>query len=529
MINGLKNQEDNMMMMELEQRFNCQRIEFNQEQIESQNIQKKNETYNFVPQIQNEIIGILNNQFYLVKKIGSGSSGSVYLSYTLNFEKNLKNFFAVKIMKVKDPKGNFLNNCEVNFLEKMNHKNILKVYGHGSGTLKTCSGSCHQVYYIIMDYLNHGSFLTQIEGNRGFGEDLGRLIFAQLLDGLEAIHNSNIVHRDIKLENIMLSGDDYTLKYVDFGFATEKSLGYLYNYLGTPNYAAPELHLKKPYLGVYEDIFSLGVTLFIIVTGYLPFILPLPNDSLYHYIAIGDYNNFWRKRNIKVSSSFMELFNNLVAFDPTQRPSISEIRQSKWMQEIKFELMPSLKQEYIKREDIFNQKLRNQKQRMNCNIINNNKENKINKNVDEILNEMKEKKKVEFMNDIKMKLFNMNTEKEKNFNQINKDSLNDSTKEDNNNNNISNNSLQGFITIKNNFLNMKPLMILLKQFFKKYSYNETKKDLDKLKMEISNGEADIALYFEKMNKYIKISFYIENGNKEDLISFKKIMKKFNPK
>jgi serine/threonine protein kinase len=55
-----------------------------------------------------------------------------------------------------------------------------------------------------MDYLNHGSLLSQIIKNVGFGEDLGRLIFAQLLDGLEAIHNSNIVHLDIKLNNIIL-------------------------------------------------------------------------------------------------------------------------------------------------------------------------------------------------------------------------------------------------------------------------------------------------------------------------------------
>ena len=426
-----------------------------------------------------------------------------------------------------------MNNSEINFLEKMNHKNILKVYGHGAGLLRTCSGSCYQVYYIIMEYLNHGSFLTQVEKNHGFGEDFGRLIFTELLDGLEAIHNSNIVHRDIKLENIMLSGDDYTLKYVDFGFATEKSYRYLTEYLGTPNYSAPEIHLKKPYLGVYEDIFSLGVTLFIIVTGNLPFILPLPNNSLYHYITVGDYNSYWRKRNIKVSSSFMELFNNLIAFDPSQRPSISEIRQSKWMKEINFGLIPSLKQEYIKREEELNQKLGNKNQRANCNIFNNNNENKINKNVDEILEEMKEQKKLEIMNDIKMKLFNMNSEKEKNLNQTNKNSFNESTREDNNNDNISNNSyhnnsLKGFIKIKNN-LNMKSLMILLKQFFKKYSYNETKKDLDKLKMEISNGEVDVALHFEKMNKYIKISFYIENGNKDDLISFKKIIKKFNSK
>ena len=81
--------------------------------------------------------------------------------------------------------------------------------------------------------------LSQIIKNVGFGEDLGRLIFAQLLDGLEAIHNSNIVHLDIKLNNIMASGDDYTLKYVDFGFATEISSRYLTLYLGTLNYAAP--------------------------------------------------------------------------------------------------------------------------------------------------------------------------------------------------------------------------------------------------------------------------------------------------
>ena len=67
-------------------------------------------------------------------------------------------------------------------------------------------------YYIIKNYLNHGSLLSQVEGNMGFGEDYGRLIFFQLLDGIEAIHNSNIVHRDIKLDNIMLSGNDYIIK-----------------------------------------------------------------------------------------------------------------------------------------------------------------------------------------------------------------------------------------------------------------------------------------------------------------------------
>jgi len=494
---------------------------------------KQNEFQKYVtesiPQYKNEIIGTLNSQYNLVNRIGHGASGTVFLSYAINDEKEQKTFYAIKILNPINSNENHINNCEVNFLENMNHKNIIKVYGHGFGILQLVSGTTQKVYYIIMDYLNHGSLSSQIGKNAGFGEDLGRLIFAQLLDGLEAIHNSNIVHRDIKLDNIMVSGDDYTLKYVDFGFATEKSSGYLTSYLGTPNYAAPELHMKRPYLGVYEDIFSLGVTLFITVTGYLPFTLSIPNDPLYHYISIGDYNNYWRKRNIKVSQSFMELFNNLVAFDPSQRPSISEIKNTKWMKEINWNLLPLLKQEFMKREDIFNNRKQNAKNimnklankiKLNKNNINNNNNNNNTKNVDEILLE----KKIEFANDIRNKLFNMNNIMEQN-------SLNTKKNEDNNNNIYSHTIEQkgGFILIKNNFNSMKALMILLKNFFKKEGYNETKKDLDKLQMEISNGEIDIVLIFERMNREIKISYYLENGNKKDLIGFKKIMKKIHLK
>ena len=280
----------------------------------------------------------------------------------------------------------------------------------------------------------------------GFGEDLGRLIFAQLLDGLEAIHNSNIVHRDIKIENIMLSGNDYTLKYVDFGFATEKSNGFLTSYLGTPNYAAPEIHLKRPYLGVYEDIFSLGVTLFITVTGYLPFFLPLPNDPLYHYIYDVDYISYWRNRRIKVSPSFMELFDNLIAFDPSQRPSISEIKNSKWMKEVNWELLPSLKQEFMKRETIFKLRMLFRKEKVmkkslrNIGKINNDNNNNNYAydnitNADQILLKIREKQKIDVVNDIRNQLFPINCIKEnikENYKSFNEISNEDDTDDDNN-------------------------------------------------------------------------------------------------
>ena len=424
---GIKN--DDMKLMELEdlkQKLNFPENKF----YESKLLFSKNENQiiNNNKKFVNQIIGILNSEFYLFQRIGYGSSGSVYLSYSIYDEKVPKTFYAIKIINTTEPNGNIINSCEVNFLEKMSHKNILKVYGHGLGILQNEYGFKQQVYYIIMDYLNHGSLLSQIDENKGFGEDFGRLIFAQLLDGLEAIHNSNIVHRDIKLENIMLSGDDYTLKYVDFGFATEKSYGYLNNYLGTPNYAAPELHLKKPYLGVYEDIFSLGVTLFIIVTGYLPFILPSPNDPLYHYIFDIDYISYWEKRNIKVSPSFMELFDNLVALDPSQRPSISEIKNSKWMKEINWELFPSLKEEFMKREEIYKQNIIYKIEKpMSISLRNIGKINRNNfiyqnsniNNADQILYKIREEKKIEVVKDIRRKLFPMNNIIKGNLNEKN--------------------------------------------------------------------------------------------------------------
>ena len=510
-------------------KYTFRQCELFKPQMDLKNESIENEKMNFYENSDDKAIAILNSKFYLIKLLGKGATGSVYLSYSFKEKSKEKTFYAIKIIQQKDPNGNYINSCEVDFLEKMNHKNILKIYGHGLGILETSLGQKQQAYYIIMDYLNHGSLLSQINGNIGFGEEIGRLIFAQLLDGLEAIHNSDIVHRDIKLDNIMLSGNDYTLKYVDFGFATQKSNGYLTTFLGTPNYAAPELHFKKPYLGEYEDIFSLGVALFIIVTGHLPFILPTPNDPLYKYIFCVDYVSYWRKRNIKVSHSFMELFDNLIAFDPSQRPSISEIKNSKWMKEINWSLLPNLRQEYINRENKRNNPLI-EKQNMIKDINNNYDKDNKEKNTEQILLKIKEEK-LEVINNIKKKLFYMNKEQEKTHNEKKLISKENIIEVDNNINCNYNkqNELQGFIKIKMLFKNLNSLINLLRQFLKIEGYNMTKKNIDNLTIELSNGEIDVRLLFEKEFKEIKISFIIINGNKEDFTNFKKIMKKFNIK
>jgi serine/threonine protein kinase len=537
-MNILKNHNMDQMEIEVLKRKNEPlNNEFYKYQIQPELVQ--NETginkNNYIQDSEKHILGVLNSEFNLIKVIGYGASGAVYLSYSI-YDTNIpKTLYAIKVIFNRDPNDNELD-CEVSYVEKMNHKNIIKVYGHGYGILQTPPDLTQQVYYIIMEFIDHGSLLTQLGDNMGFGEDLGRIIFAQLLDGLEAIHNSNIVHRDIKLENIMLSGNDYTLKYVDFGFAMEKSYGYLTSYLGTPNYAAPEIHLKKPYLGEYADIFSLGITLFITVTGYLPFILPIPNDPLYHYIYDVDYVSYWRNRKIKVSPSFMELIDNLIAFDPSQRPSISEIKNSKWMKEINWELFPLLKQEFMKREAIFKQRILFRKEKImkislkNIDKINNdnNYANNIISNADQLLLKIKEQHKIGVVNDIQKQLFPINYIKEnikENYNASNEITNEEDIHDNNKTCKTMNN--QGFVIIKLNTKNLNSLMVLVKQFLKKEGYNLNKKNLDKLNMELSNGEIDVLLSFEKILKEIKIKFTIENGNKEDFNEFKKIMKKFS--
>jgi len=181
---------------------------------------------------------------------------------------------------------------------------------------------------------------------KGFGEEIGKFMLLQMLEGLEACHKSGIAHRDMKTENIMV-GENWILKLADFGFATnlegKKGNGFLYTPLGTASYASPELLNKKPYYGVQSDIFSLGVSIFVLVTGKMPFKHAILEDTYYKEIYKMNYDRYWDKLKGKVpdiSKEFKQLFCMLISFDPTARPSIEEIRAHAWLRDYQ----PDLKQ-----------------------------------------------------------------------------------------------------------------------------------------------------------------------------------------
>ncbi|KAK9902575.1 hypothetical protein M0R45_001510 [Rubus argutus] len=119
-----------------------------------------------------------------------------------------------------------------------------------------------------------GTVLQIKQGGR-LTETEGRKLFQQLIDGVSYCHKQGVFHRDLKLENILLDSTG-NIKICDFGFSALpqhfRSDGLLHTACGTPNYVAPEILANKGYDGAAADIWSCGVILFAILSGYLPFL-----------------------------------------------------------------------------------------------------------------------------------------------------------------------------------------------------------------------------------------------------------------
>ena len=211
-------------------------------------------------------------------------------------------------------------------LELKNTPNIINKIDSGKNVIIRNGREPVTLNYLILKLASKRSLVEYISFlDEGFGETYSKVIFYKIVKNIQNIHKNGISHRDIKVDNILLDGDDYNLLISDFGHSIEYS-PHLSGITGTRKYRAPEIN------GVYDgykiDVFSLGITLMSITYGVSGFEKEPINSILYKLVQSKEEENlkiYWEKLEgvyeiIKeATDEFKNLFYNMIEFDPEKK------------------------------------------------------------------------------------------------------------------------------------------------------------------------------------------------------------------
>jgi serine/threonine protein kinase len=171
-----------------------------------------------------------------------------------------------------------------------------------------------------------------------FPENIARTYFRQLIAGLEHCHQAGISHRDLKAENLLLD-TQFKLKIADFGLSAkhkvpdiERKPIWLETECGTQGYMAPEIFEAIAYRGPNADIWSAGVVLFIMMTGFPPFQMAKKGDWWFDRISLNQYSHFWgaHLRNADLSKGAQDLMTKIFVANPEERATIEVIKADPW-------------------------------------------------------------------------------------------------------------------------------------------------------------------------------------------------------
>jgi serine/threonine protein kinase len=181
-------------------------------------------------------------------------------------------------------------------------------------------------FYILMDYVNGGQLLHYIVKRQKLSEQHSRHFSRQIVSALDYMHRNSIVHRDLKIENILIDKAGRNIKIIDFGlsnlFCPERRLT---TYCGSLYFAAPELLRASPYRGPEIDVWSLGVVIYVMVTGSVPFddkSMPGLHDKIKRgQVAYPAH----------LSPECRDLLSKIFVTDPTKRIILADVIRHEWM------------------------------------------------------------------------------------------------------------------------------------------------------------------------------------------------------
>lgn len=184
-------------------------------------------------------------------------------------------------------------------------------------------------YAVLTEYCSYGDLYKHLTRHKlKFDEKLTRTIFKQVVDGLEYLHSLGIAHLDIKLDNIFIDRS-FHARLGDFDIAFMKGDEKLCR--GTTDYHAPEIGKTKNYDPYKADIFSLGITLFCLLSGgILPFKQKYPEFMETYLKDKRIYWDFIKQKINVITQDFIELFDGMIEQNPAKRFGIREIKRSRW-------------------------------------------------------------------------------------------------------------------------------------------------------------------------------------------------------
>ena len=258
-------------------------------------------------------------QFYaIIKLLGQGAFGKVMLGIQILTGKKV----AIKAID----KSHLLNEHsrrkifrEVYILKKIRSNYVVKI-------LEVFESD--ENFLIVMEYLPGGDLLNYLKTNGKMTEAACKKIFHQIILGAITIHRHGVLHRDFKLDNILLDKSLTSVKICDFGVSKLVHKGeIIMDQCGTPAYLAPEIVLDKGYEGYWSDIWSLGVLLFCMVCGTVPFKANTLSD-LHKAILMGKYEfpEF-------LSEGVRDLIRKMLQIVPNKRIPLENVIKHPWILE----------------------------------------------------------------------------------------------------------------------------------------------------------------------------------------------------